>query len=456
MTLWRMLLPDGKMCVFSVAKASPLTAIRYYANMALASIHRSVAVEEWYRYQRTPLAAQGLDRALAAFDMFFIQGQDGDIDDTCVLLDRLASEFLQVHGKFQKLSTRDKALVLVKWIRERNLTGMEDPADNYRCLRNCLIGHALRDNNHPSLPIVSCAIYTCLAERVGLRAACCAFPTHVHAMVMAPLGQDLDGKEMEPPSTDVDRMFLDPYASSEEIHLGDLRSRLVEFDWLHGQEAFLVPAPVPVLVQRVGRNMKMTFNDFLRRSHEHLAVDHLAVLRDDRPVSRWIVEGTIYSTHWANLLMTPVSNFQWDSTIDEFLHYVTHFFPEDAWMVEQYIVPLYMIFTQSIQPRHRFTLENVPEVLHLLRNSDNRQPTVSRRYTQEIHQNVWYTVGQVFRHRRYGYIGIINGWGEKGTSSLPVSHSLSMEEVMDDMSDSGTDSDTLRARLKKRVFYTCL
>lgn len=452
--------PDGETAAISFADWSwSLVLIgtpRYYANTALSSIHRGVAVEEWYHYQRTPLAAQGLDRALAAFDMFFIRAHDGDIDDICALLDRLAADFLKQQENFEKASTRDKALSLLKWIRDEDLTGMDDPGENYRCLRNCLIGHALRDEKHPSLPIISCAIYTCLAQRVGLRVACCAFPTHVHSMVMAPLGYDLDGEKLSPPSTDVDRMFLDPYGSSEEVHLGDLRSRLVEFDWAHGQEAFLMPAPVPVLVQRVGRNMRMSFHDFVHRRQEHRSVEHLAVLSDCRAPTRRTVEGAVYAAHWANLLMTPVSNFQWDSTLDEFLHYVTHFFPEDAWLVERFITPLYDIYTQSVQPRHRFTLENVPEVLRLLRNSDARQPTSSRRYTQEIHQNVWYTVGQVFRHRRYGYVGIINGWGEKGTSSLPVSHTLSMDEVMDEMSDSGTDSDTLRARLRRKVFYTCL
>lgn len=422
----------------------------------MASIHRSLAVEEWRRYQDAPLTTQGLDRALAAFDMFFIRGDDGDIDDTCALLDEIAVEFLQAHEAFQEWSPRDKALTLVRWVRDKNLTGMDDPAENYRCLRNCLIGHALRDESHPSLPIISCAIYTSLAERVGLRAACCAFPQHVHAMIMAPLGQDLNGNKMDPPTTDVDRMFLDPYDSSEEIQFDDLRSRLVQLPWLHGPEVFLSPAPVPVLVQRIGGNMRATFHDFIRGRQEHQSVEHLAIIRDDRPPSKRIVESAVYATYWENLLTTQVSSFRWDDALDEFLHYITHVFPEDAWIVNKYLVPLYDNFTQSTHPRHRFTMENVPEVLRLLRNADHRQPTVSRRYTQEIHQNVWYTVGQVFRHRRYGYVGIINGWGEKGTSSLPGSQSLSMEEIMDEMSDSGTDSDTLRARLRKKVFYTCL
>lgn len=437
-----------------------LTHARFYANTALGSIHRSAAVEEWYRYQRSPLSTQGLDRALAAFDMFFIRGDDGDIDDTCKLLDKIAGDFLQAQQDgFHTRSPRDKALALLRWVREKNLTGMDDPAENYRCLRNCLIGHALRDHkSHPSLPIVSCAIYTCLAERIGLRAACCAFPQHVHAMVMAPLGQDLNGNMMDPPSTDMDRMFLDPYGSSEEIQLADLRSRLGQLPWLHGPDVFLAPAPVPVLIQRIGGNLRATFHDFRRGRQEHQSVEHLAIVRDDQPASKRNVESALYAAYWENLLTTPVTNFQWDNALDEFLQYVTHLFPEDAWMVDKYMKPLYEVFTQSVHPRHRFTLENVTEVLKLLRNADHRQPTVSRRYTQEIHQNVWYTVGQVFKHRRYGYIGIINGWGEKGTSSLPAAHSLNMDEVMaDEMgSDSGTDSDTMRARLRKKVFYTCL
>ncbi|PSR92333.1 hypothetical protein BD289DRAFT_459698 [Coniella lustricola] len=436
--------------------AEDVLARRYYANLSLSSIHRGVAVREWYNYQRAPLNAQGLDRALAAFDMFFVAGDDGDMDDTSRLLDQIAAEFLREQHSFNDASTRDKALALLRWVRERNLTGIDEPGENYRCLRNCLIGHALRDDRHQSLPLISCAIYTSLAERVGLRAYCCAFPTHVHAMVMAPLGDDLEGKKLDPPTTDVDRMFLDPYGSSEEVHLNDLRSRLVEFDWLHGEEAFLVAAPIPILVQRVAQSMRMTFHDFVQRRQDHLSYAHLSVLRDDRPPPRRVVESAVYAAHWASLLMTPVSNFHWDTSIDRFLNCVTTLFPEDVWLLEDYIMSLYSIYTQSVQPRQRMTLEDVPEIVRLIENSDARKPTVSRRYTQEIHSTVWYTVGQVFRHKRYGYVGIINGWSERGTSALPSMHTLSMDEVMNEMSDSGTDSDTLAARLRRKVFYTCL
>lgn len=431
--------------------ADDVLARRYFANTALASIHRGVAVHEWSHYQRAPfLTAQGLDRALAAFDMFFVRGDDDDIDGTCALLDRLAADFLRQQGKFDALSVRDKALALLKWVRERNLVGMDNPEDNYRNLRNCLIGQALRDERHPSLPIISAVIYTCLAERIGLRAACAAFPSHVHAMVMAPAGQDLDGKEVSAPANEPDKMFLDPYGSGEEIQYDDLRERLVELDWINGRDAFLVAAPVPVMVYRVGRNLAATFGSFWNTRQEELAA------LNGRPASKLTVESAAYAARWTNLLMTPVSNFQWDDTLDQFLNQVAQQFPEDSWLVEEYLLPLYQIFTQSVQTRTRFMWENVPEMLGFIRNMDNRQPTVNRRYTQEIHQNVWYAVGQVFRHKRYGYIGIINGWGERGTQSLPMPHNVSFEEAMDEMADSGTDSDTVRQRLRKKTFYTCL
>ncbi|CAN8104745.1 unnamed protein product [Discula destructiva] len=431
-------------------------ARRYHANAVLASIHRGVAIDEWSRYQRIPQATQRTDRALAGFDMFFVRGTDGDIDDICALLDRIAVDFLKEQEKFESASTREKALALLKWLRLKNMTGMDDEGDNYRCLRNCLIGHALRDPNHPSLPIISCVIYVCLAERIGLRAACCAFPSHVHATVMAPSGYDLNGNRPQPPTRDVDRMFLNPYGSSEEVHLSDLRSRLVEFDWVHGHEAFLVPAPVPVLVQRVGRNIKMPFHDVLLRPH--LIAEHLAILHDRPPSTRHTVQSAVYAADWANLLTTPASNLQWASHLQQFLHFLTTYFPVDAWLVDKYIVPLYTTYTQSVQPRQRVMLEDVPEVLRRLRTFDAGQATATRRCTQEIHQSVWYTVGQVFRHRRYGYIGIINGWSAKGTHPLPLGEHLPIGEVMDDISDSGSGSDTetVLARLKKKVFYTCL
>lgn len=412
-------------------------------------------------YQRGQVSFNGVDRALGAFDMFFVRGDEWDIDDTGALLDKLAQEFLQSHEGFEGLCTRDKALALLQWVRKRNLTGMDNATQNYRHLRNCLIGFALRDEKHPSLPLISSAIYVSLAERVGLAAACCAFPAHVHVIVFAPTGQDLEGNDfpsdhVPSSSSPPDRMLLDPFRSGEEMHADDLRRHLQSLNWVGSveQDDLLLPGPVTVLVIRIAHNMRKSIEDMLGRAAP--ASESVLTLRDNTPPSRHTLETVSYAASLASLVVASATHRDWDSVLDRFLHYLTRYFPEDAHLVEKYIVPLYNAHIELVPPRRRLTQENVPEILHLLRNSDARQPTTSRRYTQEIHQNVWYTVGQVFRHKRYGYVGIINGWGEKGTASLPATPNMSMDELMDEMSDSGTDSDTIMARLRKKVFYTCL
>ena len=53
---------------------------RYHANAALDSIHRSVAVELWSRYQGQSSSFAGLDTALGAFDMFVLHDQEQDLE----------------------------------------------------------------------------------------------------------------------------------------------------------------------------------------------------------------------------------------------------------------------------------------------------------------------------------------------------------------------------------------
>lgn len=436
--------------------AEDVLARRFYGNTALGSIHRSIAVQEWLPYQRAPYTLRGLDRALAAFEMFFLRERDGDVDDIDALLDRLASDFLSEQPHFSEKSTRQKALLLAQWVRAKNLTGMEDEEVNYRNLRNCLIGHALLEDQHESLPIISSAIYCCLAERVGLRAACCAFPSHVHAMVMAPPGEQLDGGRVPNPTTDVEKMFLDPYRSSEEVTLQDLRSKLVELGWMSSGDSFLVASPTAVIVQRTAQNMKTTYSKLARMSNiEPEARYQLRRLRNgDHEMN---AESALYAALWANLLVNPVSSFQWDHSLDVFLSRFHQLFSEDLWLVEKYLLPLYNVFTESqAQTHHRFSWQNVHEMVNMVRNMDQRQPTVNRRYTQEIQANVWYKVGQVFRHKRYDYIGIINGWGDKGTGSLPTPHSLSMDETMEEYQDTSDSDSSARSRFRKKTYYTCL
>ncbi|KAL2024768.1 hypothetical protein VTK56DRAFT_5589 [Thermocarpiscus australiensis] len=438
--------------------AEDVLARRYHANSALDSIHRGVAVEVWSRYQGQALSSRNLDTALGAFDMFVLHDQPHDLDYIQRTLDALAERFKREHPTFEDMSTRQKALSLVRWLRANNLTGMDHPEINYRNLRNCFIGHALSDEHHPSLPIISSAIFTCVAERLGMTAFCLAFPSHVHAAVYAPPGKDLDGADVENADGEQARMCLDPYGSDEEVTLSDLRVRLVEFGWASGIEAFLSPSPVPIIVQRTAQNIKATHDTVHNLTDNEVLEAEMKRLRSGHPELN--LDAAVYASMWAELLMKQTSSFHWDSNLVPFLQKFALSWSEDLWIVKKYLAPLYDRFVAA-QPHHRGRrragYQNVHEILGMLENLDGRLPQVSRRYTADIASRVRYRIGQVFRHRRYQYVGVINGWAATGSGGLPMPHYLDAAEAEEE-GDVFDPTESARASnlAPQRTFYTCL
>ncbi|KAK3320066.1 hypothetical protein B0T19DRAFT_433759 [Cercophora scortea] len=440
--------------------AEDILARRYYATSALDSINRGIAVDVWARYQGNPLSARGLDRALGAFDMFVLHDQPQDLDYILHTLDVLTEEFQHEHPTLDDMTTRQKALSLVRWLRARNLTGMDNPDRGYRNLRNCLIGHALSEEPHSSLPIISSAIFCCIAERLGMTSQCAAFPSHVHASVFAPPGLTLDGAEEETPNAELEIMYLDPFGSDNEVTLVDLRSRLVEFGWTQGTDVFQQASPVPIIVGRTAQNIKAAHSraQFLE-DYDPIAIE-LKQLRAGHPDLN--LEAANYGAMWAELLMRQPTSPHWDINLDSFLNRFALSWAEDAWIVERYLVPLYDQFIASQQiPRPRAGWENVREILGMLRNLDNRHPTVNRRYTEDIRRRVHFRIGQVFRHKRYEYVGIINGWAATGTSSLPAPHHVDeTSEAETPINDPVLSPNLVNGRIshlrQAKTYYTCL
>ncbi|KAH8887068.1 hypothetical protein GQ53DRAFT_827620 [Thozetella sp. PMI_491] len=436
-------------------QAEDVLSRRYFGNSALDSIHRGIAVETWAAYQGSPVSSRGLDRALGAFDMFLLHDQVQDLDYVTATLDALSEQFLREHSPgFEDLSTRDKALMLVRWLRINNLTGIDHP-DNYRNLRNCLIGHALSDKEHPSLPIISSAIFSCLAERLGMTSFCCCFPSHVHAGVYAAPGETLDGAEEPDPNAELKAMYLDPYGSSEEITHDMLRRTLVEFGWTLGVDVFLRPSPVPVIVQRTARNIKATCSRSQSLAEDDESDDELMRLRAGHKELN--LKSAAYAAMWAELLMLHPSSRHWDESLEVFLKEFTLSWNEDAWIVEKYLLPL---FDSSLHllPQHHQTerWDNVREVLNMIYESDHRVPAVNARQTPMTRDRVLFKIGQVFRHRRYLYIGVINGWAV-GISELPTPHYLNAaedEEEREAEIEANMIGDVPPRSAK--IYYTCL
>ncbi|KAG5796635.1 hypothetical protein H9Q69_004326 [Fusarium xylarioides] len=437
--------------------AEDVLARRYYSQSLLDSIHRSIAIDEWYNIQLVTSTHSGhpqslsLERALGAFDLFVLHDQPGDLDDISNILDNLAAEFLETQPDIGEMSTRQKALELNRWLRMNNLTGLRNPETSYRNLRNCLIGQALRHEDHDSIPIISSAIFCCLAQRLGVEAQCCAFPTHVHAIVLAEKEKTLDSTPVTEDHAPPERMYLDPYGSSEEIPLADLQALLSRFGWQSSTDTFLSPVNPVAIAMRTACNIRATAARVIG-GHEQADPELTRLITGNDPAN---IEASLYSALWASLLLTPVDSFEWDEVLEPFLNRFAKSWHVDAWLVEKYIFPLYDRFGPF---RERFMRNNPRrwedphEVLGLVDEFDEVPPPVFHRNNART-QNVLYKIGQVFRHRRYGWIGAVNGWTDQGTRRLPMPHTVAIDETLDDNSDTELPN---RVRPRNQTFYTCL
>ncbi|CAK7266387.1 hypothetical protein SEPCBS119000_002003 [Sporothrix epigloea] len=588
-------------------------ARRYYASVALASINRGLAVEEWCKVRADCQGFQSLDRALGAFDMFVLHDGDMDVDRIEEELDDLANQFRQTvtHPSLEEMTVRQKALALVRWIRARRLAGMDNADECYRDIRNCLIGQALEDPDHPSLPIISSAIFVSIGERIGLRAFCCAAPGHVFVTVLGNPGETVDGKPLDPETRrsprpeppiirrptfqerlmesegdehdilleddstwqtpplssqpgspiavapepelpfgllqtpvqqpqppprsslpdDGRRMYLDPYSHDCEVTMQRLRESIAGVSWTSDDthELLLLPTPTASIVLRTVVNLDASFATANELVDEPILVEELLWLsRGSQDMNK---ESLKYAMLWASLLLQPLNSVSWHRQLEKLMQRIGNTFSEDVWIIQRYLVPLYERHmaiingtNQALQApggrggnRHNFAGANGfnrtpapemdldededlewarrlqqqryqlsladPTVMGVMvHNLDQRRPVVSRRYTQEIHDNVHYFVGQVFRHRRFHFVAIINGWslddpaslhfpdavlprprnegaeGEDGDDSDESDESDGSEDS-DPVSDTDTEAATVAAassRSRKSVFYTCL
>ncbi|KAG5984883.1 hypothetical protein E4U55_002811 [Claviceps digitariae] len=428
--------------------ASDVLSRRYFSNAILDSIHRSIAIEEWYRLGLdrgsldAQVAARRLERALGAFDMFVLHDQPGDIDDISQMLDETAARFRASCEGLAGYTTREKALALNRWIRANGLTGMENPARDYRNLRNCLIGQALRHEDHESTPLVSSAIFCCLASRLGINAQCCAFPNHVHAIVSASPGRTLDDVPFNGPGQP-DPMYFDPYGTDDEVPASSLENLLAQFGWQTSTDAFLAPVPPLSMVRRTAQNIKATFARILELQNDaHPELSQL--MRGNNAMN---VEASLYSALWSSLMLTPSNTFEWHDRLANLLRRSAIGWPEDAWLVEKYLWPMYAI---SSSPRDAF-VRHVIHVLgdpwkhwQLVRDQDDMIPPVFRRENGGNHA-VPFRVGQVFRHRRYGWIGVITGWSDHSSQRLIESASRDVENGTETLQSASQNNTVVRS-----------
>lgn len=446
--------------------AEDVLARRYYSCNVLDSIHRSLAIEEWAKYQQHAFRLDSdnitstdrlrcgmrLERALGAFDMFVLHDNEGDMDEISGMLDDLIAQFRAAHDDVDALTTRQKAVTLAAWLHHNNITGMENEVETYRYLRNCLIGRALKDDEHPSLPIISAAIFSALAERIGVEAYCCALPNHVHAVALSPVGMTLDGRPLaeeddyEEGQTQ-QKMFLDPYNSEGEVSIDHLHTYLQRLGAHLGRDTMLVPTATDLIVMRTAQNIRASFTSF--RTIERPVAELIPLIELRHGDWARNLQPALYSMIWASIMMVPVlpdnedMRWDWQQDVRDLLTYFYEYFPEDAWLVEKYVCPMYDTFATPGRRQNAWELpskrvrDQIKNIRHV--DSSERAPKLRSALTSPI--PVKYRVGQVFKHRRYDYHGLILGWSVDGMSET-----------------SGWDGDSMSWSNTKNMqpFYRCM
>lgn len=381
--------------------ADDVLARRYYSNAVLDHLHRAEALAEWIK-----LSGGGkvpLERALSCFDLFILHDKRGDLLEIAEMFDDLVEDLKRETPNLGEMSTREKALTTVAFLRAHNLTGIA--ADlAYHDLQNNYISIALQDETHPSLPLISAAIFCAVAQRIGLDAHCADIPTHVHVILYPDLRQTVDGRPV-PEGETGEPMFLDPFRTSAEVPVQHLKSLLTSWgvmaeDFGH----FLTHASARKLVLRTSRNILATVQEF--RGHGGTNTGHPTIQLHGNPFVD--LENAFYSALWANFMLgTPMPRDAHTQRhyIPMILERFERYYPMDASLIERYICTP---FDSSAGGE----LIQLYETLRVIRQGDLIPKPIHSRNTDGC-RNIQYRVGQVFRHRRYGYTAVIIGWDKE-------------------------------------------
>jgi F-box protein 21 len=375
-------------------------ARRYYANAILERVQRELALEVWGELNRG--VDVPIEKALAAYDVFTRTGEDVDYETVTSDLDQLAHHVRQQYPEFHALSTRAKASTLTSFLREQGFRGVAD--SSYGALRNSFIGLALRSETHDSLPLISVAIYCALARRVGLDARPCGVLFHVYCLVYAPKDFSLDGAYKPTSSADLDHMYLDPFRSSDEVRVSDLQRTLREMGVpITQQGTFLSDSNTRDMVLRTARNV-MNSVQTIRQTAAGVYGIH----------STWDnaypdMDNAFYATIWAMLILSPhddagAPHSSVATRRRQYLpylleHFQTHY-PWDVSLLQQYVIPMFIDLPEG---------QRLISFVESMRRIDGVAKRPSRR--EEDHtEKVAFRVGQLFRHTRYHYEGVITGW----------------------------------------------
>jgi len=279
---------------------------------------------------------------------------------------------------------------VARYLLDNGLIGIR-PGRDYHNVEHNFLGVALHSAQHNSLPIISVVIYCYILRKLGLRAAPCSFPFHVHAVVRPPLGFDLDGNALTDDSEELPRegvmMYMDPFRSSAEVPVSSLEQQLGLLSHQFSAAdriAYLVEASPREIATRCAHNI---LNSRYQTNQAPL-----------EPVSR---DAASYAAHWALILFPTDAAHQRQSLATLMQEFVERFI-HDVGLIEAHVLPVSTTLLDYTQwQRGCRQLRQTDEVPHVPHRRVGPSAVVKHR------------IGQVFKHRRYHYIGVITGWDYK-------------------------------------------
>jgi F-box protein 21 len=321
------------------------------------------------------------------------------------LLDRLVLQLRAASPDVGDWSPRRRALAAAQFLRANNLTGIASELQ-YRDLQNNYIGIALQDPDHPSLPLISVAIFCGVAQRLGLNAQCCGFPNHVHAIIHPSPGETLDGRPPTEVSGTETPMYLDPYRSGLEVPVEHLRTQLVAWGVNTGDfHRYLGDSSIRNIVLRTSRNILTTVHEFRGLGGSTDNMGHPTIRLHANPFAD--MDNAFYSALWANFMLYSPSTRPEPAEQIQFLPMILERFerlyPMDANLIERYVCPPF----RNVAHTDQFELR---ETLRVVRAGDIMPKQVRPRNSAEALDRVRYQVGQIFQHKRYGYTAVVIGW----------------------------------------------
>jgi F-box protein 21 len=199
---------------------------------------------------------------------------------------------------------------------------------------------------------------------------------------------------IRPDDVPADPMYVDPHRSAEEIPVSFLKSQL-EMMGAHpaAQEMYLGQISTSEVVLRCCRNIRQSVESvnqpIVAASPEGYNESNVP----DQPSAQ-------YAILWSYMLLGTAPDQP--HLLRQLLQMVEHFashYPNDVSLFEQYILPLFQQFPEYPQ---------LCSTMRAVRSTDAMPKQVRRRSKETEH--VRYKIGQVFRHKRYGYHAVITGW----------------------------------------------